>query len=87
MDQPAWAVAGDLLDSKSQVPLDEGSLVGPYKITGILGSGGMGRVYRAHDLRLGRFVAIKTSRARFTERFEQEARAIAALNHPNICTL
>jgi serine/threonine protein kinase/Tol biopolymer transport system component len=87
MDQPAWAVAGDLLDSKSQVPLDEGSLVGPYKITGILGSGGMGRVYRAHDLRLGRFVALKTSRARFTERFEQEARAIAALNHPNICTL
>jgi serine/threonine protein kinase/Tol biopolymer transport system component len=87
IDQPAWAIAGDLLDSQSQIPLEEGSQLGPYKITGILGSGGMGRVYRALDPRLGRFVAIKTSRARFTERFEQEARAIAALNHPNICTL
>lgn len=87
IDQPAWAMAGELLDSQSQIPLEEGAQIGPYKITGILGSGGMGRVYRAHDTRLGRFVAIKTSRARFTERFEQEARAIAALNHPNICTL
>jgi serine/threonine protein kinase/Tol biopolymer transport system component len=87
IDEPAWAVAGDLLDSQSQISLEEGSQIGPYKITGILGSGGMGRVYRALDPRLGRYVAIKTSRARFTERFEQEARAIAALNHPNICTL
>src|SRR5262245_2619016 len=47
----------------------------------------MGEVYRAGDPRLGRDVAIKVSAAQFTERFEREARAVAALNHPNICTL
>jgi len=47
----------------------------------------MGEVYKAHDPRLRRDVAIKVSAARFSERFEREARAIAALNHPNICTL
>jgi Tol biopolymer transport system component len=47
----------------------------------------MGEVYRAADSRLGRDVAIKVSAAQFTERFEREARAVAALNHPNICTL
>jgi predicted Ser/Thr protein kinase len=47
----------------------------------------MGEVYKARDTRLGRTVAIKTSNARFTERFEREARAVAALSHPNICTL
>jgi serine/threonine protein kinase len=47
----------------------------------------MGDVYRARDLRLKRDVAIKVSAAQFTERFDREAQAIAALNHPNICTL
>jgi len=47
----------------------------------------MGEVYRARDTRLGREVALKVSAERFSERFEREARAIAALNHPNICTL
>jgi serine/threonine protein kinase len=47
----------------------------------------MGEVYRARDLRLKRDVAIKVSAAQFTERFDREAQAIAALNHPNICTL
>ena len=47
----------------------------------------MGEVYRAHDSRLGRDVAIKFSAERFSQRFEREARAVAALNHPNICTL
>ena len=47
----------------------------------------MGEVYRARDTRLGRDVAIKISKEQFTERFEREARAIAALNHPNICQL
>jgi serine/threonine protein kinase len=47
----------------------------------------MGVVYRAHDSRLGRDVAVKVSAERFSERFEREARAVAALNHPNICTL
>jgi eukaryotic-like serine/threonine-protein kinase len=52
-----------------------------------IGAGGMGTVYQAHDPRLGRDVAIKVSGERFTERFEREARAIAALNHSNICHL
>jgi eukaryotic-like serine/threonine-protein kinase len=62
-------------------------LVGRYEIEGPLGAGGMGEVFRARDTRLGRSVAIKTSRERFSDRFEREARAISALNHPNICTL
>jgi serine/threonine protein kinase len=64
-----------------------GARLGPYEILVLLGAGGMGEVYKARDTRLNRAVAIKTSRAQFTERFEREARAIAALNHPNICTL
>jgi tRNA A-37 threonylcarbamoyl transferase component Bud32 len=67
--------------------LDIGSRVGPYQITAEIGAGGMGVVYRAHDSRLGRDVAVKISGERFSERFEREARAVAALNHPNICTL
>src|SRR5262245_8286724 len=61
--------------------------LGPYEILELVGSGGMGKVYRAHDPRVGRDVAIKVSEERFSERFEREVRAIAALNHPNICTL
>src|SRR3954451_5217668 len=51
------------------------------------GPGGMGEVYRARDPRLGRDVAIKISAERFSERFDREAKVIASLNHPNICTL
>jgi serine/threonine protein kinase len=58
-----------------------------YDILSLLGAGGMGEVYRAHDPRLGRDVAIKVSAERFSDRFEREARTIAALNHPHICTL
>src|SRR4029077_858304 len=50
-------------------------------------AGGMGEVYKARDTRLDRMVAIKVSKTEFTERFEREARAVAALNHPNICQL
>jgi serine/threonine protein kinase len=64
-----------------------GSQLGPYQILALIGAGGMGEVYRARDPRLGRDVAIKVSAERFSERFEREARAVAALNHPNICTL
>ncbi len=64
-----------------------GSQIGPYKIEALLGQGGMGQVFRALDTRLGRSVAIKVGQARFSDRFEREARAIAALSHPNICTL
>jgi serine/threonine protein kinase len=67
------------------MPLSAGDKLGPYEIVAPLGAGGMGEVYRARDPRLGRDVAIKVSAARFSERFEREARAVAALNHPNIC--
>jgi serine/threonine-protein kinase len=67
--------------------VDAGSQLGPYRIEGALGAGGMGRVYRAVDTRLGRKVAIKISAKEFTDRFQREARAISALNHPHICTL
>ena len=68
-----------------------GKRLGPYEILSAIGAGGMGEVYRARDTRLGRMVAIKilsahlADRAELRERFEREARAIAALNHPNIC--
>ena len=69
------------------MPLSIGNLLGPYEILEPIGAGGMGEVYKARDTRLDRIVAIKISNERFTERFELEARAVAALNHPNICTL
>jgi serine/threonine protein kinase len=67
--------------------------LGPYKIISLIGSGGMGEVYRARDTRLLRDVALKVLPASFTNdpdrlrRFEQEARAVAALNHPNIVSV
>src|SRR5712671_2195824 len=61
--------------------------LGPYEIVSALGAGGMSEVYKARDTRLDRIVAIKLSATEFSERFEREARAVAALNHPNICTL
>jgi Tol biopolymer transport system component/predicted Ser/Thr protein kinase len=67
--------------------LTAGTRLGPYEILALIGAGGMGEVYRARDTRLGRDVAIKVSAQQFTERFEREARVVAALNHPNICTL
>ena len=69
------------------MPLSAGTRLGPYEILAPLGAGGMGEVYKARDTRLDRIVAIKISAAQFTERFEREARAVAALNHPNICQL
>lgn len=72
----------------ASVPLlPAGSQLGPYQIQELLGAGGMGQVYRAFDTRLGREVAIKVAGELFTARFENEARAVASLNHPNICTL
>ncbi len=72
---------------------ESGSRLGPYRIVFRIGSGGMGEVYRAQDTRLGRYVAIKvlpaevSSDAERLKRFEQEARAASALNHPNIVTI
>ena len=67
--------------------LAAGTKLGPYEILAPIGAGGMGEVWKARDTRLNRIVAIKVSRSEFTERFEREARAVAALNHPNICHL
>ncbi|MCL4796537.1 MAG: protein kinase [Bryobacteraceae bacterium] len=64
-----------------------GRTISHYRVLDKLGEGGMGSVFRAVDTRLGRTVAIKVVNAAFTQRFEREARAIAALNHPHICTL
>jgi eukaryotic-like serine/threonine-protein kinase len=69
------------------MPLSPGDKLGPYEIVAPIGKGGMGEVFRARDPRLKRDVAIKVSAAQFSERFEREAQAIAALNHPNICQL
>src|SRR6516225_6409976 len=82
------------MESERQpVQLDVGTRVGPYEIQGTLGAGGMGTVYRARDPRLGRDVALKFLSGAYStggdalERFHREARAISALNHPNVCTV
>jgi serine/threonine protein kinase len=67
--------------------LAAGAHLGPYEVLSPLGAGGMGEVWKARDTRLNRTVAIKTSAAAFSDRFQSEAHAVAALNHPNICTL
>src|SRR3974390_172651 len=85
VDQPAMDIAAELLDDGA--PLAPGAELGPYRIENLIGTGGMGRVYRARDTRLNRIVAIKISKQGFDERFEREARAVAALNHPPICQL
>ncbi len=67
--------------------ISAGSKLGPYEILAPIGAGGMGEVWKARDTRLGRIVAIKKAKEQHSERFKQEARSIAALNHPNICQL
>jgi eukaryotic-like serine/threonine-protein kinase len=69
------------------MPLSVGDRLGPYEIIAPIGAGGMGEVWKARDTRLNRIVAIKQSHVRFNERFEREAHAIAALNHPHVCQL
>jgi serine/threonine protein kinase len=66
--------------------LATGTRLGPYEIVAPIGAGGMGEVYKARDTRLDRIVALKVSKTPFDLRFDREARAIAALNHPHICT-
>jgi eukaryotic-like serine/threonine-protein kinase len=87
LDRPAIQNAPELLADSTVTGLAAGVSLGPYRIESKLGEGGMGQVFRAVDTRLGRAVAIKTMHEQFTTRFEREARAIASLNHPNICTL
>ena len=75
------------------MPLSPGARLGPYEIQAAIGAGGMGEVYKARDTRLDRTVAIKILPAELSAdpdrraRFEREARAVAALSHPHICTL
>jgi serine/threonine protein kinase len=69
------------------MPLQPGDNFGPYLLIAPAGSGGMGEVWKARDTRLDRIVAMKFSQEKFSERFGREAKVIAALNHPNICTL
>jgi eukaryotic-like serine/threonine-protein kinase len=73
--------------------LAPGVRLGPYEVLGLIGAGGMGEVYRARDTRLERTVALKILPPRLAldpalrARFQREARAISALEHPHICTL
>src|SRR5690242_15412407 len=75
------------------MPLSAGEKLGPYEILFAIGAGGMGEVYKARDSRLNRTVAVKVlpehiaRREDLRARFEREARAVASLNHPNICVL
>ena len=86
LDRPA-----DDLAAAAVAARDTRSLIGQrishYEVVSLLGAGGMGEVYRAKDSRLNREVAIKFADGSFSDRFDREARAIAAINHPNICTL
>src|ERR1700690_2335860 len=89
MNQPSrwWVSYSELSDPAQSMELKSGDKLGPYEIVSAIGKGGMGEVWRARDPQLGRDVAIKVSAQEFTDRFEREARAIAALNHSNVCTL
>ncbi len=75
------------------MPLQPGARLGPYEVVALIGAGGMGDVWLATELRLGRKVALKLLPPDLTrdpvriQRFEQEARAASALNHPNVCTI
>src|SRR5262249_988063 len=85
--------AGDKIRSAPPMSLTPGTRLGSYEVVAAIGEGGMGEVYRAHDPRLGRDVALKVLPADVAhdparlERFRREARAVAALNHPHIVTI
>jgi eukaryotic-like serine/threonine-protein kinase len=85
IDHPVWEALTD--SGSTRTSLREGMQLGIYRTEARLGAGGMGEVFRAVDTRLNRRVAIKVCAARFSERFDREARALAALSHPHICTL
>jgi serine/threonine protein kinase/tetratricopeptide (TPR) repeat protein len=93
MESPALDLAAKMLAHEQSATVAVGQMVHQYKITRPLGAGGMGEVYLADDTRLQRKVALKFLSTHFTKdrkhlsRFQQEARAVAALSHPNVCTI
>ena len=90
--RPMEAMTAQLLSGVASVVMT-GQSLGAYRLQSLLGAGGMGEVYRSHDTKLGRDVAIKILPGAFTRdpdrlaRFTREARMLGALNHPNICTI
>jgi serine/threonine protein kinase/dipeptidyl aminopeptidase/acylaminoacyl peptidase len=92
LDGPAYEFAAEMLADESP-ELKAGDRLGPYTVLSVLGKGGMGEVYLAQDARLGRNIAVKLLAPEFARdeqrvlRFEQEARAASALNHPNVCVI
>jgi Tol biopolymer transport system component/predicted Ser/Thr protein kinase len=82
-----WAADAAAQLIAAPASLQPGQSLGPYRIDSFVAAGGMGQVYRATDMRLNRTVAIKTCAGPFSERFAQEAKVIASLNHPHICHL
>lgn len=95
LETPPFRAGWGSTDKRSQsLPqVQAGDRLGPYRVEAFIGAGGMGEVYRATDVRLERLVAVKVLPQRYVqndyalERFHREARAVSALNHPNICTL
>jgi serine/threonine protein kinase len=83
----SWAAAAAVQLITRPAALEPGARLGPYEILSFLASGGMGAVYRARDPRMERDVAIKVSAEQFSDRFTREVHAVAALNHPNVCTV
>ena len=90
LNSPAWEMAAEIV---VETEFSAGQKIGPYTISCPLGSGGMGQIYLAEDAKLGRKIALKfispqfASDANRVQRFEREARAASALNHPNICVI
>src|SRR6185437_5815055 len=87
LDRPALENATELREYSTVAELTAGTCLGPYRIEGKRGAGGMGEVFRAVDTRLGRAVAVKITQEQFSARFEREASAISSVNHPHICAL